>query len=175
MADNVGLISTDQAALLMLLRAMTNDKKSGELVDKMLAARDEAQAKLDEAGAVAAQNAKAMAEARNKLAEAEQKVASLAERARELDEREAKIAEVSAALTAEKRAWEAVRQKVGAEQAAREVALRAGEARLHDAEQAMALEMIGLRERSEAAEKMRADYHARHARMMRAMDLSEDA
>ncbi|SRR5258707_10967568 len=169
------LLSSDQAGQLGLLQAITSDKENQKRIAAILEAQEAALAKLAEAQAQEAKNQQILAEARAERADAEQKMRLADEHERQLKEWEARIGSVSDSLNQEKTTWEAMRQRVDAELKDRDAALVESESRANETREFLEQSLALARTKAEAAEKMREDYHARHARLLTALALNEDA
>lgn len=150
---------------LELLMAVVNDEAHLKRMQALLEVENRVKASQDEA-------TQKLQQANDAREEARRLHAGLDGRKQGLDERESTLQKVHQSVEAEKRAFEAVRRTVesghaetSARLSEREAAVQAREAAVQARERAAAATM-------DEAQKLKADYHARHSALHAAMQVT---
>ena len=164
-----GLLSLEQTQTLMLLQALGSDDAQKQRVAAILAANADAAATLEEVRKERSENEAMLAQARAEKAQALDLVQEADRKLAGFADRETALREVSEGLNREKAAWEAVRQKVDAEQAAQTRHLGEWHKSLDERELAVGLRENRCAEREDAAEALKSAYWAKHQRLADAL------
>lgn len=169
----MSVLSDEEARVLANMAGLLNDEEAQKRIADIRAAAAEHDKALSRLKVKQAEIEQLTREANQKISDAATMAANAEARHRELNQREATMREVADAMNAEKKAFEEVRTKVGAEQRAMGKALDDRDARLTDLEKKATDMAHDYWARLAETEQLKASLEAKHKRLRDALEANE--